>query len=331
MKSRTKLLNILFVLPLVLLSSANAYPQIKDPARDLSVSWSSRKEPHPGSIFGSVKNSSANSYACVRMEFDLFTRFDLRQPGEQSKRLGVFPVEVRDVAPRTVRNFEQPLPYPAGMGMKSISECQAPPPKRFPSNLKVLSFTITPAAIQAGQTATLQWQTEDAERVLVGERNPASATDQGGEPILMPRAVEPSGSLQVTPSRNTTYSLKATKGAFSVYARSVTVTVTNPPPPPPPQGFCTIFGKVSNDKSEYATTIGIYRPADSRRAVLTRRVRPNGDYSIPNVPVGEYDVIPRGVYPSSKLDIGPTPRAQRIVCRPARSHRADFAIRSNEG
>lgn len=327
MKNRHQLLNILFLFPIVILFSPNAYPQTKDPSRDLSVTWSSRKEPNAGTVFGSVRNSSANSYPCVRIEFDLYTRFDLRQPGEQSKHLGVFPVEVKDVSPRTVRNFDQPLPYPTGIGLKSVSECQPPPPKSFPSNLKILSFTITPASIQTGQTATLQWQTENSEKVLVGERNPELATNQSAEPILMPRSVESSGSLQVTPSRTTTYSLKATKGPFSTFARSVTVTVTNPPP----QGFCTIFGKVSKDKREYATTIGIYRPDDSRRAVLTKRVRVDGEYSIPNVPVGEYDVIPRGLYPSSRLNIGPNPRARRITCQPAGSHRADFTIQSNEG
>lgn len=331
MKNRHQILRMLFLLPLVFVFNTNAYSQAKDPARDLSVSWSSRKEPNSGSIFGSVRNSSANSYECVRIEFDLYTRFDLRKPGEQSRHLGVFPVEVRDVTPRTVRNFDQPLPYPAGMGVKSISECQALPSKPFPSNLKVLSFTIAPATIQAGQTATIQWQTENAEKVLVGERNPELARNPSAEPILMPRTVESSGSLRVAPSRTTTYSLTATKGAFSVSPRSVTVTVTNPPPPPPPQGFCTIFGTVFRDERDFATTIGIYRPGDSRRPVLTKRVRVGGGYNITSVPVGEYDVIPRGNYPSDGFNIGPNPRARRIVCQPAGSYQADFTIRSNEG
>jgi hypothetical protein len=327
MKSRHQLLAILFLLPLVFLFGPNAYPQTKDPARDLSVSWSSRRESEPGTLFGSVTNRSANTYPCVRIEFDLVTRFDQRQPGEPGKYLGVFPVEVKDISGRTVRNFAQPLPYPAGIGLKSVSECQ--PPKSVPSNMKILSFTITPASIVAGQTATLQWQTENSETVQVGVQNPEVMHDQRAERILKPRSVESSGSLQVTPSRTTTYSLKATKGSLSIYPLSVTVTVTNPPPPP--QGFCTIFGKVSNDQREYATMIGIYRVDDSRRAVLTRRVRVGGEYSIPNVPVGEYDVIPRGSYPGSKMNIGPNPRARRIICQPAGSHPAYFKIQSNEG
>jgi hypothetical protein len=326
MKNRHQLLRILFLLPLVILFGPNAYPQAGDPARDLSITWSSRKEPDPGFIFGSVTNKSINSYPCVRVEFDLFTRFDLRKPGEQSKYLGVFPVEVNNISPRTVRNFEQPLPYPAGMGLKSISECQ--PPKTVPGNLRIVSFTISPVTIEAGQTATLQWQTENYERVLVGERNPELARNQWAEPILMPRRVESSGSLPVTPLRTTTYSLMATKGSLSSYARSVTVMVTSPPPP---QGFCTIFGKVSNDRSEYATTIGIYRPGDFKRAVVTRRVRVGGEYSITSVPAGEYDVIPRGMYPSSKFNIGVYPRARRITCQPAGSHSASFRIQSMEG
>jgi hypothetical protein len=331
MKNRHQLLNILFLLPLVFLFGPNAYPQGKDPAKDLSVSWSSRREPEPGSIFGSLTNKSVNSYPCVRIEFDLFTRFDLRKPGEQSKYLGVFTVGVKGISPRTVRNFEQPLPYPAGIGLRSVSECQ--PDKSVPSDMKILSFTITPATIVAGQTATLQWQTENSETVQVGMQNPEVLRDQRAERILKPRTVESSGSLQVTPSQTTTYALKATKGSLSIYPRSVTVTVTNPPPPPPPppQGFCTIFGKVSNDLPEYVTMINIYRPGDLKRAVLTRRVRAGGEFSIPNIPVGEYDVIPRGSYPNSRMNIGPNPRARRITCQPAGSHPAYFRIQSNEG
>jgi hypothetical protein len=263
----------------------------------------------------------------VRIEFDLFTRFDQQRLGEPSKSLGILPVEVKNISGRTVRNFAQPLPYPAGIGLKSLSECR--PPKSAPTDMKILSFTITPASIVLGQTATLQWQTENSETVQVGVQNPEVIHNQRAERILKPRTVESSGSLQVTPSQTTTYALKATKGALSSYPQSVTVTVTNPPPPP--QGFCAIFGKVSNDQREYATTIGIYRAGDSRRAVLTTRVRMGGEYSIRNVPVGEYDVIPRGSYPSSKMDIGPNPRARRIVCQPAGSHPANFKIQSNEG
>jgi hypothetical protein len=327
MKNRHQLLSILFLLPLVFLFSPNAYPQTRDLSRDLSVSWSSHRESEPGTLFGSVTNRSANTYPCVRIEFDLVTRFDQLKPGEQSKNLGVFPVEVKDISGRTVRRFEQPLPYPAGIGLKSLSECR--PPKSFPTDMKILSFTITPASIVVGQTATLQWQTENSETVLVGVRNPEVTVDPSAELILKPRTVGSSGSLQVTPSRTTTYALKATKGALSMYPNSVTVTVTNAPPPP--RGFCTISGKVSNDRREYATVIGIYHVDDSRRPVFTRKVPVGGEYSIPNVRVGEYDVIPRGSYPSSKMNIGPNPRARRIVCQPGGSHPANFEIKSNEG
>src|SRR6185369_11448920 len=104
MKNRHQLLTILFLLPLVFLSGPNTYPQTKDPSRDLSVSWSSRRESEPGTLFGSVTNKSINSYPCVRIEFDLATRFDQRRPGEPGKYLGVLPVEVKNISPRTVRN-----------------------------------------------------------------------------------------------------------------------------------------------------------------------------------------------------------------------------------
>jgi hypothetical protein len=56
MKNRHQLLTILFLLPLVFLFGPKTYSQTKDPSRDLSVNWTSRNEPDPGFLFGSVKN-----------------------------------------------------------------------------------------------------------------------------------------------------------------------------------------------------------------------------------------------------------------------------------
>lgn len=74
---------------------------------------------------------------------------------------------------------------------------------------QVLSFIATPRSIRAGQSTTLSWSTDAATSVTIdnGVGNQAS-----------------SGSLTVTPSANTTYTLTATQGTQSVTA-SVSVEV----------------------------------------------------------------------------------------------------------
>jgi hypothetical protein len=95
-----------------------------DPARDLAISFSSKHEgTDPGSVFGKVTNNSANPYPCIRIEFDLSTRFDMRGPKEPSKKLGVLTTEVRDIQPRSVSDYRAQLPYPAGVGLRSFTVC----------------------------------------------------------------------------------------------------------------------------------------------------------------------------------------------------------------
>jgi len=210
------------------------YAQLaKDPQRDLSVSFSSRHEgSDPGSVFGVVRNSSINAYPCVHIEFNLYTRFDLVPPGEKGRYLGVLPVEVQDVHPRSVRDYRQQLPFPAGIGLKSVSECQGEPATESPEAPailpQILSFTVIPTRIHTGQTTTLQWtlqwRTANADQVFVGEGNP-KFPQTSSEPIVAPRAVETSGSWQVNPSHTTIYRLEAKKGADSAI-KVVTVEVT---------------------------------------------------------------------------------------------------------
>ena len=123
--NRREVLNVLTLFLLVHFFSPGAYAQpAKDPQQDLSVTFSSTREgKEAGSVFGVVRNNSANAYPCVRLEFDLYTRFDTRPPGDIGRHLGVLPVELQNLQPRTARKYVQQLPYPAGIGLKSVSEC----------------------------------------------------------------------------------------------------------------------------------------------------------------------------------------------------------------
>ena len=93
-----------------------------------------------------------------------------------------------------------------------------PPPPPPPPPAPTASLTANPDTIQAGQSSTLSWQTQNATDVTI-------------EGI---GKVDPSGSQQVSPTQSTTYTLTA-KGAGGSQDATARVTVTQPPPPPPPQ------------------------------------------------------------------------------------------------
>jgi peptidoglycan-associated lipoprotein len=78
-------------------------------------------------------------------------------------------------------------------------------------------MAVTPNAIQAGQSASLTWQTSNATDVSI---------DGIG-------AVQANGSQSVSPTDSTTYHLTA-KGAGGTQEATARLTVT-PAPPPPPQ------------------------------------------------------------------------------------------------
>lgn len=296
MKNRHEFLRIMILLPLLLFVSTGVYTQLaKDPRRDLSVSFSLKQEgSDPGSVFGVVTNKSANAYPCVRIEFDLYTPFDLLPTGQVRLHLGVLPVEVQNVSPRTGRNYQQPLPFPAAMLLKSVSEC----PKPMPDAPEILSFTVAPPGIQAGQTATLQWSTANTAQVFVGERNPEWPRTSS-EPILAPRGFDPSGSWQVSPSQTVTYRLEAKKEGKSTF-KDVTVEVTSAPPPP---ATCSITGqikgplrwKTEDDLGQHgvATLTHIIMKAPGVTQTMRAQIRRDGTYIFENVPAGKtYKIFP---------------------------------------
>jgi len=90
-----------------------------------------------------------------------------------------------------------------------------PPPPAPPS--PTASIAVNPTSIQAGQSASLTWQTTNATDVSI---------DGIG-------AVQPNGSQSVSPTDSTTYHLVA-KGAGGSQEATARLTVTQAPPPPPP-------------------------------------------------------------------------------------------------
>jgi peptidoglycan-associated lipoprotein len=92
-----------------------------------------------------------------------------------------------------------------------------PPPPPPPPPAPTASISFSPSSIQAGQSASLTWQTSNATDVSI---------DGIG-------AVQPNGSQSVSPSDSTTYHLTA-KGAGGTQEATARLTVTQAPPPPPP-------------------------------------------------------------------------------------------------
>jgi peptidoglycan-associated lipoprotein len=95
-----------------------------------------------------------------------------------------------------------------------------PPPPPPPPPAPTASISVDPSSIQAGQSASLTWQTSNATDVSI---------DGIG-------AVQPNGSQSVSPTESTTYHLTA-KGAGGTQEATARLTVTPaaaPPPPPTP-------------------------------------------------------------------------------------------------
>ena len=92
-----------------------------------------------------------------------------------------------------------------------------PPPPPPPPPTPTASISVSPNAIQPGQSATLTWETSNATDVSI---------DGIG-------AVQPNGSQSVAPADSTTYHLTA-KGSGGTQEATARLTVTQAPPPPPP-------------------------------------------------------------------------------------------------
>lgn len=99
-------------------------------------------------------------------------------------------------------------------GKKAVPPPPPPPP---PPPTPTASIAVTPNSIQAGQSASLTWQTSNATDVSI---------DGIG-------AVQPNGSQSVSPTDSTTYHLTA-KGSGGTQEATARLTVTPAAAPPPP-------------------------------------------------------------------------------------------------
>lgn len=96
----------------------------------------------------------------------------------------------------------------------------APPPAAAPPPAPVISLTAEPATVEAGQSVTLSWASQDATEVSI---QPGVGN------------VQATGSTTVTPQSSTTYVATATgPGGSKTASARVTVTTLPPQGPPPP-------------------------------------------------------------------------------------------------
>jgi hypothetical protein len=191
------------------------------------------------------------------------------------------------------------------------------PPKRLPDAPRILSFTISPDRIRAGETATLRWTTANSEQVIVGEANPE--WPRSGEAIRTRLSEGPSGSVQVSPSQTITYTLHARKRGGSVF-KSVTVQVTSAPPPP---ATCTIsgqiFGKLTWDSRDDR---GQPFSATLRQMYMTSNEGDEGVYSRLQGRTYTFKDVPAGqTYKISPDNFRSRPMERTVTCQPGTVHR----------
>jgi peptidoglycan-associated lipoprotein len=113
------------------------------------------------------------------------------------------------------------------------------PPPLPPPPATTASLTASPQAIESGQSSTLTWETMNATNLSI---------DAVGITTETVGTVEPKGSMQVSPSHSTTYTLYAKgPGGTETASARVTVTMPEPPPPPPAPSDDDLFAKNVND------------------------------------------------------------------------------------
>ena len=192
------------------------------------------------------------------------------------------------------------------------------PPKRLPDPPRILSFTIAPERIRAGETATIQWSTANTEEVVVGERNP-EWPQTSSETIRTPLSSVPSGSLQVSPSQTVTYTLHARKGGRSVL-KSLTIQVTSAPDP---LATCSITGQIfgkltwnsTDDRGQTfsATLRQIYMSSNESDERVYSQLQ-GRTYTFTNVPAGQ-------TYRISPGNFRARPTERTVTCKPGTVHR----------
>lgn len=307
--------------------SLEAHAAALDPQRDLSVSFSSKRgAPDPGYIIGRVKNKSGNTYPCVRLTFNLSTRYDMRRAGERGRHLGFLSTEVKNIQPGSTVGYEVELPYPAGFGLESVDVCQdvpaAQPEREIADAPQILSFRISPATIKAGEWVKFYWEVKDAERVKlldnIGEvqSNIRLSSGEFGWPLSM------SGEYSTSQNKTTTYELvaenqqgKTTKKTFTVQVAASGTTA----------GTCTIWGQLTgkwrqkiqerpgSPASTWVVDVDILT-YDSRERVAGASVNNKGQYQSRKLPAERRFLV----RPRWKSE----PREDVVLCKRDKNHKA---------
>lgn len=161
--------------------------------------------------------------------------------------LGVLVLFATGCAKKTVATTAPP-PAPA--------KIDTPPPPA-PAKPTIASFAAEPSTVVKGSPATLRWSVSDASDISI---------DQGIG------SVQSTGTRQVFPSADTTYTLIA-RGVGGTTSSTVSVRVTDPvretPPPPTPTARRTASEFMSQEVQDAYFDYDSFQVRDDARAVLT--------------------------------------------------------------
>jgi hypothetical protein len=128
--------------------------------------------------------------------------------------------------------------------LPALAQVPAAPAKPIPP-ARIVSFSVQPAAVRAGEPVVFTWATE----------NPNTVTITPGIGRVTAR-----GTRQVTPAETTTYTLTVTGPNNTVLTRELTVTVTGTAPP---SSATQDSGRLANGKPDFS---GVYNFASLRNA-----------------------------------------------------------------
>ena len=214
MKNVRVLLCLLTLLPLLCIAPGAGTQTRPDPERDVVATVATQDSEL---VLGKVTNKSANVYPCVRV------MVSLREP-TSPKNLGTLPIYIQNVKAYETRDYSQRLPFPAIATLKHWGACvwEGDDPTKFPH---IISFTTNRTRIFRGESATLEWKTFNATKVLINQRRPTAAAPGYNVGDSVPL----SGSMTIKPRVTTKYYIEAMTTGYSVSTNIIVEVVTYRP------------------------------------------------------------------------------------------------------
>jgi OOP family OmpA-OmpF porin len=204
----------------------------------------------PSALLGSSNSQKGVFSAGLGAKY--FLNDDLALRGDVRDLLYTFNKQTRNTIEYTVGLY---IPFGAKPVVKPVEPPPAPAPPPPPPKVEppppppvpTAALTATPASVTKGQSATLNWKSQNASGCDI-------------QPGIGP--VPPQGARTITPADSTTYNLSCS-GAGGTATSAAGVTVVLPPPPPPPpkpkaaERFCgkpaTIVVEFDTNKSDIKT------------------------------------------------------------------------------